>query len=400
MTTTAMRLKKPSLTGLIALVILALLALLGVGTGVYRLFVGLGATTDLSDAYPWGLWIGFDFALIAFSGGAFTLCGLIVVFNQAHCKAVERLVVLTGWLGYVSVLVILLVDLGRPDRFYHFLIYFNHHSPLFEICWCILLYTIVLTLEFAPAVFEGLRRPRISHAIHRVTVPIAIIGVTLSLMHQSTLGTLYLAMPHKLHTLWHSAMLPLFFLVSSIGMGMSTVILSVLVGHRAMGRTLTEQGMGVLRAMARASVFVWAVYLLLKVEDLAFAGQFPAAFSFDAQSIWFLVELFVGVILPMVLFSRPQVRDSQRGLLATALLVTLGIVLNRFNTVLVGQKVVEGATYTPHWMEMAVQVGVLAAVILVWYLAASLLPIFEDDRRMLEAEGAGILEGGTGAQAH
>jgi Ni/Fe-hydrogenase subunit HybB-like protein len=400
MTTTAMRLKKPSLTGLIALGILGVLALLGVGTGVYRLFAGLGATTDLSDAYPWGLWIGFDFALIAFSGGAFTLCGLIVIFNQVRCKAVERLVVLTGWLGYVSVLVILLVDLGRPDRFYHFLIYFNHHSPLFEVCWCILLYTVVLTLEFAPSVFEGLRRPKVGRAIHNFTIPIAIIGVTLSLMHQSTLGTLYLAMPHKLHTLWHSAMLPLFFLVSSIGMGMSTVILSVLVGHKAMGKTVTEEGMGVLRTMAKASVFVWGVYLLLKVEDLAFAGQFGAAFSFDAQSIWFLAELLIGVILPVILFTRSQVRNSQRGLLGTALLVTLGTLLNRFNTVLVGQKVVEGASYTPHWMEITVQVGVLAAAILVWYLAASLLPIFEDDRRVLEAEQAEMPGGAKSLEAH
>lgn len=386
MTTTAMKIKKPSRTGVIALIILGALALLGVGVGVYRLFVGLGETTNLSDAYPWGLWIGFDFALIAFSGGAFTLCGLIVVFNQIHCKAVERLVVLTGWLGYMSVLVILLVDLGRPDRFYHFLIYFNHHSPLFEVCWCILLYTIVLTLEFAPAVFEGLRRPKIAHAIHSLVVPVAIIGVTLSMMHQSTLGTLYLAMPHKLHTLWHSAMLPLFFLISSVGMGMSTVILAALVGHKAMGKSITAQGMNVLGGMAKASAFVWAVYLLLKVEDLLMSGQLGEAFTFDSQSIWFLAELLIGVILPIILFARPQIRNSQQGLLGTALLVTLGTILNRFNTVLVGQKVIEGASYSPHWMEVAVQVGVLAAVIIVWYLAASLLPIFEDDRLALKAE--------------
>lgn len=400
MTATAMRLKRPSLTGLISLGILAALALLGVGTGVYRLFVGLGATTNLSDAYPWGLWIGFDFSLIAFSGGAFTLCGLIIVFNQVRCKAVERLVVLTGWLGYVSVLIILLVDLGRPDRFYHFLIYFNHHSPLFEVCWCILLYTTVLTLEFAPAVFEGLRRPKIAHAIHNFAVPIAIVGVTLSLMHQSTLGTLYLAMPHKLHTLWHSAMLPLFFLVSSIGMGMSTVIIAALVGHQAMGKILSEEAKGVLRSMAKVSVYVWALYLLLKVEDVAFAGQLGAVFSFDAQSVWFLVELLIGVVLPIILFALPRVRNSERGLLGTALLVTMGTVLNRFNTVLVGQKVVEGASYSPHWMEVAVQVGVLAAVILVWYLAASLLPIFEDDRRVLEAELAEIGADARRSQAH
>ncbi len=386
MTTAAMKIKKPSLTGLITLGILGALTLLGIGTGIYRLFAGLGATTNLSDAYPWGLWIGFDFALIAFSGGAFTLCGLIVIFSQHRCKAIERLVVLTGWLGYMSVLVILLVDLGRPDRFYHFLIYFNHHSPLFEICWCILLYTTVLTLEFAPALFEGLRKPKIAHAIHRFVVPISIIGVTLSMLHQSTLGTLYLAMPTTLHTLWHSAMLPLFFLISSVGMGLSTVILATLVGYKVFGRKVPKETMSVLGTMGKASIFVWGIYLLLKLEDLLMAGQLGAAFTFDTQSVWFLAELVVGVLLPIILFARPQVRKSQWGLLGTAVLVTLGTVLNRFNTVLVGQKVVEGASYTPHWMEIAVQVGVMAGVILAWYLAASLLPIFEEDRLALAAE--------------
>jgi len=377
---TIMKMKKPSRTGIIVLSILGAITLLGLVSGIYRLFAGLGATTNLSDAFPWGVWIGFDFALIAFSGGAFTLCGLLVIFNQVRCQAVERLVVLTGWLGYVSVLVILLIDLGRPDRFYNFIFYFNPHSPLFEICWCILLYTVVLTLEFAPAVFEGLRQPRIAHAIHRFAVPIAIIGVTLSMMHQSTLGTLYLAMPNKLHTLWHSAMLPLFFLVSSIGMGLSTVILATLVGHKAFGRAISQEAMGVLDSMAKASVFVWGLYLLLKFEDLLMAGQLKQAFAFDTQSIWFLAELLVGVALPIILYSQPRIRKSMRGLVGTAILVMLGTTLNRFNAVLVGQAVVGGARYTPHWIEIAVQAGVLAGGILAWYLAASLLPIFEEDR--------------------
>ncbi len=375
------RWKKPSRTGMITLSILAAFTLLGLVVGIYRLFAGLGATTNLTDTYPWGIWIGFDFSLIAFSGGAFTLCGLLIIFNQVRCRAVERLVILTGWLGYVSVLVILLVDLGRPDRFYNFLIYFNIHSPLFEICWCVLLYSTVLTLELAPAIFEGLQKPKIAKAIHRFVVPITIIGVTLSMLHQSTLGTLYLAMPSRLHTLWHSAMLPLFFLISSVGMGLSTVILVTLVGHNAFGRKLSDEAMGVLGSMGKASAWVWGMYLLLKAEDLLMAGQLREAFALDTQSIWFLIELIIGVILPIILFSREKVRQSQRGLIGTALLVTFGTILNRFNATLVGQATVEGASYTPHWMEVAIQVGVLTGVILAWYLAAQLLPIFEEDRQ-------------------
>ncbi len=381
---TAIAWKKPSPRGQVVLGVLGALTLLGLVTGLYRLAVGLGSTTNLSDAYPWGIWIGFDFALIAFSGGAFTLCGIIVIFNQTRCRAVERLVILTGWLGYVSVLVILLVDLGRPDRFYHFIIYPNIHSPLFEICWCVLLYTAVLTLEFAPAVFEGLRRPDIAHALHRFMVPIAIVGVTLSMLHQSTLGTLYVAMPNKLHTLWHSGLLPIFFLISSVGMGLSTVILVTLIAHKAFGRKISEETMGILKAMAKASVFVWLIYLGLKIEDLALAGQLDALFAFDTQSVWFLAELIIGVILPVALFAHPRARTSQTWLAVAATLCMIGVGLNRFNTVLTGQTVVEGASYTPHWMEVTTQIGVLAAVILAWYLAASFLPIFEEDRQALQ----------------
>ena len=378
---TAGAFKMPSLRGKVILGILVALTVLGLSTGVYRLITGLGKSTNLSDAYPWGLWIGFDFTLIAFSGGAFTLCGIIVVLNQKRCRSVERLVILTGWLGYVSVLVILLVDLGRPDRFYHFLIYPSVHSPLFEISWCVLLYTTVLTLEFAPAIFEGLRKPHIAHRIHRFMVPIAIAGVTLSILHQSTLGTLYMAMPVRLHTLWHSGMLSLFFLISSIGMGLSTAILVTLVAYKAFGREVPEEAAQVMGGLGKTSALVWGLYLVLKLEDLIFAGQLGEAFAFDTQSVWFLIELVIGVILPIILFAQRRVRQSQYGLVGTAVLVTLGVALNRFNVTLTGQAVMEGASYTPHWIELAIQAGVLAAGVLIWYLAASFFPIFEEDRQ-------------------
>jgi Ni/Fe-hydrogenase subunit HybB-like protein len=295
------------------------------------------------------------------------------------------MIVLTGWLGYVSVLVVLLVDLGRPDRFYHFLIYPNIHSPLFEISWCVLLYSIVLTLEFAPALFEGLRKPKIAHMIHSFMVPIAIAGVTLSTLHQSTLGTLYLAMPAKLDTLWHSALLPIFFLVSSIGMGLSTVILVTLIGYKAFRRPISDDTKEILGGMGRASVWVWGLYLVLKLEDLIAAGQLAQAFSFDTQSVWFLGELVIGVVLPIVLFSQRRVRASEVGLATGAVLATLGTAMNRFNATLTGQAVAEGATYTPHWIELTIQVGILAAAILVWYLAAAFLPIFDEDQERLPA---------------
>jgi Ni/Fe-hydrogenase subunit HybB-like protein len=167
-------------------------------------------------------------------------------------------------------------------------------------------------------------------------------------------------------------------------MGLSTAILVTLAAYKVFGRKVPEDAMGVLGGLAKAAVLVWGLYLVLKLEDLIFAGQLGEAFAFDTQSVWFLGELVIGVVLPIILYAQPRVRRSQYGLMGTAILVTLGVALNRFNATLTGQAVMEGAVYTPHWIELAIQVGVLAAGLLVWYLAASFLPIFEEDRQALQ----------------
>jgi Ni/Fe-hydrogenase subunit HybB-like protein len=385
--TTASISKERSTTGLVVLAVLALLAVLGLVAGVYRLANGLGETTNLSNEYAWGLWIVMDFTLIAFSGAAFTLAAVVYIFNLDKYRPVMRMAVLTGFLGYVSVLLILLIDLGRWDRFWAFIVYPNIHSPLFEISWCILLYTMVLALEFAPFLFERLNRPNIVRAIHRFSVPIVIAGITLSTLHQSTLGTLYTALMHKLHPLWATPLLPLFFLISSIGMGLSTVIMVVLIASRAFNRKVE---MDVLGGLAKGSVAVWVIYLLFKLEHLLFAGQLSNAFAFDKYSVWYLIEMVVGVVLPIILFSMASVRKNKTGLLLTSLLVFIGVLLNRLNATIIGQEVtqatfllqaetVEAATYTPSLIEWAVQIGVLAAGALAWYLVARYLPIFPED---------------------
>src|SRR5512135_1033788 len=166
-----------------------LMMLVGVGAGIYRLSVGLGTATNLNQAYPWGLWIGFDLFMVAFSGGAFTLAAVVYVLNLRHYHAAIRPTVLTGLLGYSSVLLILMMDLGRWDRFYHFLIYPNLNSALFEVSWCILLYTIVLVAEFSPVALAKTKWERAKSIAKNLPIPLAIIGATLSSLHQSSLGT-------------------------------------------------------------------------------------------------------------------------------------------------------------------------------------------------------------------
>jgi len=235
--TTNLRVEQPSssvvpvLNRRMAMVLLGLMVLVGSLAGVIRLFAGLGSTTALTDAYPWGIWIGFDFTLIAFAGTGFTMAGLVHVLHRHQYHDAVRPAILAGLTGYVAVLLLLVLDLGRPDRFYNFIIFWNVHSPLFEISWCVLLYTTVLVLEVTPFVLEKLHRPvteRVLRLLRAAMPVIAVVGVTLSSLHQSTLGTLYLNMPHRLHALWYTPLLPVLFFVSSIMAGLCLASLTYL----------------------------------------------------------------------------------------------------------------------------------------------------------------------------
>ena len=194
--------------------IVAAIAAAGLSVAAYRLYAGLGVTTNLSKAFPWGVWISFDLSTVAFSGGAFTLAALVYVFHLHELHAAVRPTVLAGLIGYSSVLLILFMELGRWDRFYHFLIYPNLNSALFEVSWCIMLYSTILIYELSPVLLKNSRWSGAIKVIEKWTSPIVIAGVTLSTLHQSSLGTLFGVMSPRLHTLWHSMLLPVFFLIS------------------------------------------------------------------------------------------------------------------------------------------------------------------------------------------
>jgi Ni/Fe-hydrogenase subunit HybB-like protein len=384
MATTTVSEKPRSITSNAVVGGLALLALAGFVTLIYRLSIGLGPTTNLSDYYPWGLWIGFDFTLIAFSGGAFSLVLIVHMFNLKRFLPVLRLAVLTGWLGYISVAVILIADLGRWDRFWHFLVYPNIHSPMFEISWCLFLYSGVLTLEIAPIFFEKFRKPNIANTFHKLVIPLAFIGVILSLLHQSTLGTLYVAMPDRIHPLWYTPLMPVLFLISAIGLGLSGVILAALIAGWVFHRPVK---MKVLEGLAYGVLWIWVVYLAFKLEHLIFSGLIDNLFSFGRVSFWFLVEFALMVIVPIGLLSVARFRSNRFWLFVATLSAVIGTTLNRFNVTFTAQSVggiwtmevlADKATYWPSWIEMLIQAGVLAAAVLAWYLAIRYLPILPE----------------------
>src|SRR5262245_23031362 len=367
----------------------ALLMVAFVAVSVLRYTRGLGATTHLSDRFPWGVWIGFDILCgVGLAAGAFTIMATVHLFNLHRFEPIVRPTVLTGFLGYVFVSLALLYDLGQPWRIWHAIVFWNPHSVMFEVAWCVMLYTTVLGLEFAPVVFERLRLAWPQRVLHAVRTPLVIVGVLLSTLHQSSLGSLYLIVPEKLHPLWYSPLLPVLFYFSAIGAGIGMVIVESHLSGRAFGRGLE---MDLLEPLGRAMVVVLALYGLLRLQLLARSGALGLAFEPTYEGRMFLLEFGLGVALPILLLIVPRVRTSPRGLVTGATCAVLGFMMHRLNVSVTGLERSSGTHYVPSAMEMTVSVGLVALGFAAFGLAARLLPIFPE-RRSHHAGPAGPFE--------
>ncbi|MAU08326.1 MAG: Ni/Fe-hydrogenase cytochrome b subunit [Anaerolineaceae bacterium] len=355
--------------------VFAAITAFGLSIGIYRMYAGLGVTTNLSKAFPWGIWISFDLATVALSGGAFTLAALVYVLHFESLHAAVRPTVLAGLLGYSSVLVILLFDLGRWDRFYNVFFHPNFSSALLEVSWCIAAYSSILFYELSPVLLENSRWRRFLPVIKKYTIPIVIAGVTLSTMHQSSLGTMFVIMSPRLHPLWYSMILPIFFLVSSLAAGISLVIAGATISYWLFGRSLK------IKILAKLGWFLpWLLsfYLVLKFGELLIAGELDLLFSSGTYSVLFWAELIIGFFIPIGLFALKRVRTSRKASLFGALMIMAGVILNRFDVTWFGMNPVDGETYAPHWMEVAILVGVVAGIITVYSLVARYFPIYEE----------------------
>ena len=339
-----------------------------------RFTKGLGAVTHLSDKFPWGLWIGFDLLCgVGLAAGAFTITAVVHLFNLKKFEPVVRPTILTGFLGYGFVILALMFDLGQPWRIWHALIYWNPHSVMFEVASCVMLYTTVLAVEFSPVVFErfGFHAP--ARIIHGLITPLVIAGVLLSTLHQSSLGSLYLIVPSKLHPLWYSQLLPLFFYVSAIGAGIGMVILESYLSERAFGRRLE---MDLLEPLARAMVVALGIYGLMRLQVIARNGSFSAIWSLTYEGKMFLVEFVLGVILPVALLSFRRLRTNPRWLVAGAFFAVLGFVVNRLNVSVTGMERAAGTHYLPSIPEIIVSLGLVAVGMAIFALAVRYFPIF------------------------
>jgi Ni/Fe-hydrogenase subunit HybB-like protein len=340
---------------------------------IVRYWHGLGATTNLNDATPWGLWIAFDvMAGVALAAGGFVLAATVYVFGLERYRPFVRPAVLTAFLGYVAVAVGLLYDLGLPWHIWHPVLFPQYHSVLFEVAMCVMLYLTVLALEFSPTVLEHpwLDRPvlrAVHKAIKRLTIPLVIAGIVLSTLHQSSLGSLFLIQPFRVHPLWYSPIIYALFFISAVALGLMMVTLESLLSGWYFDHEIRRAPLGGLGRVASVVLFL---YVAVRLGDLLVRDKLGYAFDGSWQSGLFLFELLVSALLPAVLLSFRRVRTSLAGLSVCAALVVLGMIGYRFDICIVTFTRPNGLPYVPSWMEVVVSAGVVAGAILtfVWFV--------------------------------
>jgi len=356
--------------------------------GLYATFLrftrGLGASTNLSDQFPWGIWISFDVLCgVMLAAGGFTLTATVHILNIKRMHSIIRPTILTAFLGYVLVCFALMYDLGRPYNIWHPLIMRNPHSVMFEVAYCVMLYTTVLALEFSPVVLERFNLQKPLRVIKKILIPLVICGVILSTLHQSSLGTLYLIMPEKLHPFWYSPLLPVFFFLSAIAVGLAMTIFESSMSSKHFGLQLE---LPVLQELGRVLLVVLGIYGILRLEDLWNRGVLKLAFRAGYETPFFWLEISLALILPLILLSQKRVRSSPQGLYLSAVLVVLGFITNRMNVSITGFEGSTGVRYFPKWSELAVTGMIIAAGFALFGMAVKYLPIFP--REELAVEGA------------
>jgi c(7)-type cytochrome triheme protein len=348
------------------------LVALGMASGIQRFLLGLGATTNLTDRFPWGFWIGFDFLGIGIAAAGFTIVATVHLLHIERLEPVVRPALLTAFLGYVAVVLVLVVDLGRWDRFWHPLVMWNPHSVMFEITWCVILYSTVLLLEFAPVVLERFRLRAPLRLLRNVSLPIMIAGVILSTLHQSSFGSLYLAVPGRLHALWYTPWLPALFFISCLAAGIAMVLFEC---HVLARYTTFQLAPDVASDLGKAVAVILAVYGAVRIQDLVARDALVLAFRPDYHAALFWLEFLLAVAIPVGLFLVPAVRASRRMTFAAALIVLMGFAANRMNTVVTGLESWPMQTYFPSVQEVLIGLGIAALGFLTFVAVTGTLEI-------------------------
>jgi Ni/Fe-hydrogenase subunit HybB-like protein len=361
--------------------IAGIIVIIGLFVTVLRFTKGLGAVTNLSDYNPWGIWIGFDLLVgVALAAGGFVTSSAVYIFGMKKYHSAVRPAILTGFLGYVMVVVALHYDVGRPLRLpYPFVMQQGTTSLLFEVAACVALYLSVLFLEFSPAALEWLGLKKLRNILIKLTLLLTIFGVVLSTLHQSSLGALFLIAPSKLHPLWYSPYIAVFFFVSAVIAGLSMVIFESTLSHRYFADKMDEAHLkekdDIALGFGKAASLVLAGYFIIKVIGISEGNHWHLLGT--PYGIWYLVELIGFVALPCFLYAIGVREKNLKIIKWTATWTVLGIVINRLNVGLVAFNwhLPSSERYYPHWMEIAISVFLVTVLLLIFRFICIRMPL-------------------------
>lgn len=358
---------------------LLLLSILGIGLAIYRLVVGLGPSTNLTDHYPWGLWITVDLFLIPVAGAAFTISLISYFLGREDYHAVIRPAVLAGFLGYGVVGVLLFMDIGRWNHFYNIFVFpwLNWHSFLEEISLCVTLYSLILILEVAPVFLEkwGIQAP--IRWIDRSIFVIAGAGIVLSMLHQSSLGSLFLLMPHKLHPLWWTPALPLLFYLQAVYTGLGATAIALRFVWRSLRIPVNR---ALFRRIGQAMSINLMLYAAIKVGDWMGSGEVPLLLKPDAFGLIAWLQFIIGIVVPLAILLSKLVGHTA-GPFWAGVFALIGTFIDRLVISWVGLAEPSPVTYFPSWIEIMITVGMISAGILLFGVVVRYFRLFPESEQ-------------------
>lgn len=347
---------------------------------VIRFMHGIGAVSNVSQEIPWGLWKGFNVITgVAFAGGAYVLTFIVYVLNIGKFHSIVRVTVLNGFLAYLFYAGALVLDLGKPWNIFNPIIgnNFGANSVLFLVAWHFLLYIFAQLIEFSPAVAEWLGSRRAHKILSGLTLGAVVFGITLSTLHQSGLGALFLMAKEKIHPLWYSGFIPMLFLVSSVFAGLSMVIFEGSISERVFSNQISKKDKrsrsGIIFSLSRICAFAMFAYLFLQV--LVFVHGHRWQYINTSMGYWFLLEIVGLVTVPMLLFILAFRNENILLARIAAVLTIAGIIVNRLNVSIIAFRWNAPVHYSPSWMEIVVSLTIIFVEIWIFRWVIYRLPV-------------------------